>query len=106
MWWWRERATTELVGMTGLNRAEVEGERVVEVGWSISPSRWGQGMAPEAAAAALAWGFEVVGLDEIVSFTLVDNRPSRRVMEKLGMRYCGRFERKGFPHLLYRAAAP
>ena len=35
----------ELVGYTGLNRDEVEGEPVVEVGWSISPGRWGEGLA-------------------------------------------------------------
>ena len=35
--------------------------------------------------AALAYGFDVVGLAEIVSFTTVRNAKSRRVMEKLGM---------------------
>ena len=73
LWWWRERSSGELVGYVGLNRDEVEGEPVVEVGWSIAPARWGEGFAPEAARAAVAWGFERCGLERIVSFTLPEN---------------------------------
>jgi RimJ/RimL family protein N-acetyltransferase len=104
-WWWRDRDAGELVGHVGLHRTEVEGEPAIEVGWSIAPARWGEGLAPEAAAAALAWGFDG-GLDEIVSFTMVENRASQRVMQKLGLQYVREFQRQGFPHVLYRAARP
>ena len=57
----------------------------VEVGWRLARSAWGQGFATEAARAALAWGFETLGLDEVVSFTTVANERSRAVMERLGM---------------------
>lgn len=57
----------------------------VEVGWRLARSAWGRGYAPEGARAAIAYGFDVIGLDEIVSMTTVDNAKSRRVMEKLGM---------------------
>ncbi len=103
LWWWRERETGELVGYTGLNRDQVEARPVVEVGWSISPSRWGEGLATEAGRAALAWGFEQASLERIVSFALLDNLRSRRVMEKLGLRYVRDFERAGLPHVLYDA---
>ncbi len=79
---------------------------MVEVGWSVAPDRWGEGLAPEAAAASLDWGFEVCGLEEIVSFTMPDNHASRRVMEKLGMRYVRDFDRAGLPHVLYRLRRP
>jgi ribosomal-protein-alanine N-acetyltransferase len=101
MWWWRDRATGELVGYAGLNRDEVEAAPIVEIGWSITPARWGEGLATEAARAAAAWGFERAGLDEVVSFALLDNVRSRRVMEKLGMTYARDFERAGLPHALY-----
>jgi ribosomal-protein-alanine N-acetyltransferase len=101
LWWWRERSSGELVGYVGLNRDEVEDEPIVEVGWSISPRRWGEGLAPEAARAALEWGFERCGLERIVAFTLVDNERSQRVTEKIGMHYVREFERGGLPHLLY-----
>jgi ribosomal-protein-alanine N-acetyltransferase len=101
LWWWRERSSGELVGYCGLNRDRVEGEPVVEVGWSITPRRWGEGLAPEAARAAVDWGFQRAGLDRIVSFMLLDNLRSRRVMEKLEMARVREFERAGLPHLLY-----
>lgn len=106
IWWWRERASGELIGNAGLNRTEVEGEPVVEVGWSITPGRWGEGLAPEAATAALERGFDRAGLEEIVAFTLPGNRASRRVMQKLGMRYVRDFERRGLTHVLYRLRRP
>ena len=57
----------------------------VEVGWGLARAHWGKGYAPEGATAALSWGFEEAGLDEVVSFTVPANTSSRRVMEKLGM---------------------
>ena len=57
----------------------------VEVGWRLARAHWGRGYATEAARAALAFGFESVGLGEIVSFTVPANTRSRAVMERLGM---------------------
>jgi ribosomal-protein-alanine N-acetyltransferase len=57
----------------------------VEVGWRLGRPHWGRGFATEAARAALADGFDRVGLDEIVSFTVPANLRSTRVMERLGM---------------------
>ncbi len=106
LWMWREVATGELVGQVGLQPADVDGEAVVEVGWSIAPERWGEGFATDAAAASLDWGFDRIGLPEIVSFAMVENGASIRVMEKLGMSYEREFMRAGFPHALYRLRAP
>jgi RimJ/RimL family protein N-acetyltransferase len=57
----------------------------VEVGWRLAADYWGRGYASEAARAALELGFGPLGLDEVVSFTVPENRRSRRVMERLGM---------------------
>ena len=56
-----------------------------EVGWTVDPQFWGHGYATEAARAAVRFGFEDVGLDEIVSFTVPANARSRAVMERLGI---------------------
>jgi RimJ/RimL family protein N-acetyltransferase len=101
LWWWRERSSGDLIGRIGLNSTEVEGERVVEVGWAVDPERWGQGFASEAAAVSLAWGFEQLGIEEIVAFTLPHNAASRGVMEKLGMSYDRPFDHVGLEHVLY-----
>jgi [ribosomal protein S5]-alanine N-acetyltransferase len=102
LWMWRELASGDLVGQIGLQPADVEGEHVIEVGWSVAPERWGEGFATDAARVSLEWGFERAGLREIASFAMVDNAPSLRVMEKLGMTYERDFPRAGVPHALYR----
>ena len=57
----------------------------VEIGWRIEAEHWGRGYAPEGAREVLRFGFDEVGLDEIVSFTTEANDRSQRVMEKIGM---------------------
>ena len=57
----------------------------VEIGWRLAPVFWGRGFASEAARAALAFGFERAGFDEIVAFTVPANTRSRAVMQRLDM---------------------
>jgi RimJ/RimL family protein N-acetyltransferase len=74
-------------GFVGLWPADFDADftPAVEIGWRLDARFWGQGYAPEAARAALEFGFEQVGLGEIVSFTAVINERSQRVMQKIGM---------------------
>jgi len=74
-------------GFIGLSRPRFDAHFTpcVEIGWRLGPAFWGHGYATEGAFAALQFGFEVLTLDEIVSFTTESNLPSRRVMERLGM---------------------
>jgi RimJ/RimL family protein N-acetyltransferase len=77
----------DFIGFTGLSRPGFEAHFTpcVEVGWRLDAAHWGRGYATEAAEAAVSFGFERLGLEEIVSFTARANRRSIRVMEKLGM---------------------
>jgi RimJ/RimL family protein N-acetyltransferase len=86
----------------------------IEIGWRLAYPFWGRGYATEAARAALAYGFDVMGLDEIVSFTTPDNVASWRVMERLGMTHdpAENFDHPALPaghplrrHVLYRLRA-
>ena len=74
------------IGYVGLWPADfVTGAPMVEVGWREAHAYWGRGYITEAAREALRFGFEDVGLDEIVSFTVPQNERSRRVMERIGL---------------------
>jgi RimJ/RimL family protein N-acetyltransferase len=75
----------------------------VEVGWRLAREQWGKGYATEGARAALAFGFDELGLAEVVSFTSVANERSRRVMERLGM---ARDPADDFDHPLLPPAHP
>ncbi|MDM0112212.1 GNAT family N-acetyltransferase [Variovorax sp. J22R133] len=57
----------------------------VEIAWRLARPYWGQGFASEAAHAALRFGFENVGLAEIVALTVPANKRSQAVMERIGM---------------------
>jgi RimJ/RimL family protein N-acetyltransferase len=75
------------LGFTGLSRPSFEAHftPAVEVGWRLARHAWGHGFATEAARAALEFGFETVGLEEIVSFTVPQNVRSRQVMQRIGL---------------------
>jgi RimJ/RimL family protein N-acetyltransferase len=88
LWAVVERDGGAIVGRTGLTRPE--GWPGIEVGWRIAHDRWGRGYAPEAAAAAVEWGREALGLDHVISLIEDHNLASGRVAEKLGMRAEGR----------------
>ena len=87
LWAVEVRATETFVGFAGLGVPGFDAHftPAIEVGWRLARSAWGQGYATEAGGAALAFGFEQLGLTEIVAFTAAENRRSRAVMERLGM---------------------
>jgi RimJ/RimL family protein N-acetyltransferase len=102
------------VGLT-VPRFEAKFTPCVEIGWRLAAEHWGRGYATEGARAAVTFGFEMLQLREIVSFTVPENQRSRRVMEKLGMTHDeqGDFDHPLLPaghrlsrHVLYRLPGP
>lgn len=84
----RRREDDAFIGMVGIQKVlnpAFPFAPAVEVGWRLAKAFWRQGYAGEAARAALAHGFDVLGLPEIVAFTAIPNLPSRAVMTSLGM---------------------
>jgi RimJ/RimL family protein N-acetyltransferase len=109
------RSDKALVGGLGFSWAaeEVPNGPHVEIGWIFGRQYWGQGLAYEAAQAGLAWASQHIAAPEIIGYTSAINTPSRRLMEKLGMRYdpADDFEDTSVPegnplrpHVLYRIA--
>src|SRR3990167_4707868 len=81
--------TGEFIGFIGLEDVYFTANftPAVEIGWRLAFDYWGKGYATEGAMASLRYGFEVLKLEEIVSFTAVQNMRSRAVMEKIGMHH-------------------
>ncbi len=103
----------DFIGFIGLAKPSFEAHftPAVEIGWRLASDQWGKGYATEGAKAALAYGFEALNLQEIVSFTATQNMRSRRIMEKIGMSYNPKddFDHPKLPedhplkrHVLYR----
>jgi RimJ/RimL family protein N-acetyltransferase len=85
--WWsiEDRQTGRLVGSAGaFFRHE---STVMEMGWNTYRPFWGQGIANEAAAAVLQYAFEVRREPKVWALIGPGNASSRRVAERLGMRF-------------------
>ena len=80
-----EKTTNKIVGWCGLWRLKETGE--TEVGYAIAKEFWGNGFAAEAARRFLQYGFEELNLKKVVAVAMPENNASRRVMEKLGMKF-------------------
>jgi RimJ/RimL family protein N-acetyltransferase len=86
-WWAVEVLSTgEFIGLTGLDQVD-DGMPFtgVEVGWRLARAAWGHGYATEAALASLDFGFDVLGLPEILAVTTAGNLRSQAVMRRIGM---------------------
>jgi RimJ/RimL family protein N-acetyltransferase len=105
------------IGFVGLSVPSFEAHFTpcVEIGWRLAREYWRSGYATEAARAALEFGFQQLGLREIVSFTVPANQRSRNVMERIGMTHSpgDDFDHPLLPpgnplsrHVLYRVAGP
>ena len=88
-----------LIGHGGLNYVPEFGE--TEVLWALHPDVWGKGYATEVARAALAYGFETLGLGLIFAIALPDNLASQAVMKRIGLRYRKRVDYRGFSDIVW-----
>jgi ribosomal-protein-alanine N-acetyltransferase len=102
----------EFIGFVGLHKpkATLPFSPCVEIGWRLLKKYWGNGYASEAAREALKYSFEILCLNEVVSFTTVSNFRSQAVMERLGLHNTHQnFEHPDLPkghalskHVLYK----
>ena len=118
-----DRASGEVVGRGGLSRTPVDDDwgqlyeflpaapwvraehagrqpfvahaNWLEIGWALRREFWGRGYAAEIGGAGLAFAFEVLGVQAVVSCTVRHNARSRAVMERIGMRYAGEIRTRG-----------
>ena len=77
--------TKRFVGASGL--VYYDGTSEIEMGYRLLKENWNQGYATEVSFGLLKYGFKRLALKKIVSSAHIDNLASRRVMEKIGMRY-------------------
>jgi ribosomal-protein-alanine N-acetyltransferase len=82
-WAVEDKAQGKLLGYAGIRSLEGQPELV----YLLAKEYWGMGLATEVAAACLRYGFTEKGFDSILALTRPLNVRSRRVMEKIGMRF-------------------
>jgi ribosomal-protein-alanine N-acetyltransferase len=102
LWVFRDQTDKRFVGRGGLRNVTLGAENEVEVAYAVMAEFWSKGVATEIATVSLKVAFERIGIGNIVAFTLPTNWASRRVMEKVGLRYERDIVHAGRPHVLYR----
>ena len=80
----------EFVGWFGL-RASPAGPHEGELGYRLRRRHWGHGLATEGSRALLRHAFDRLQLERVYAETMAVNTPSRRVLEKVGMRHVRTF---------------
>jgi RimJ/RimL family protein N-acetyltransferase len=97
-WVLEERRSGDLIGLCGLMHVPFEAffTPAVEISWRLSSKWQGQGLAKEAAQAALNFAFESLKLERVVAFTVTGNAASWGLMKRLGMRKIGEFDNSEF----------
>ncbi len=101
LWAVEQRAGSRFVGRIGI--LHPEGRPEPELGYSIARAFWGQRLAYEGAAAALAW-YRAQGAPPPVSYIDPANHPSQRVATRLGAHLEGTLELHGKPVDAWRHA--
>ena len=87
-WAMADRSDDRFIGTTALFSLSGPLHRA-ELGYSLAPSRQGQGLATEAVRRALDFGFDVLGLERVEADVDPRNEASCRLAERLG------FQREG-----------
>jgi RimJ/RimL family protein N-acetyltransferase len=90
-WAAEENATGRFVGWFHFRPAKDAPPGEVELGYRLRKSAWGKGYATEGSRALIDKGFTELGVERVVAFTMTVNVASRRVMEKVGLKYVRTF---------------
>jgi RimJ/RimL family protein N-acetyltransferase len=75
------KTTDEVMGMID---PRIEGTRV-GIGYVLGRVYWGKGYMPEATRAIIGWAFQQPTIYRVYATTDIENIPSQRVLEKVGM---------------------
>lgn len=98
-WAIEERSSGRLTGRAGIiNPVDWPGP---EVGYLLGRAWWGRGYATEAARAAMDWGFEQIGFDDLLSLIDPANKASIAVATRLGESLRGETDLWGNTVLVY-----
>lgn len=91
-----------LIGLAGLISQSIEGEDLVEVGYRLDPTYWGQGLASEATQSIAEYAFTTLGLEHLICIIDPKNTRSVPVALRIGMHFWKKTTFHGFSVDIYR----
>ena len=97
-----EKSSSKLIGMGGLTPWKWNDEDLIDITYRLRTSAQGQGYGMELARALVDYGFQVLKLKQITATITPDNLPSKKIAEKLGLKFDQKIVLLGVPTDLYR----
>ena len=94
------KETNEILGWCGLRF--IEDTKHIDLGYRFLKKYWNKGYGTEAAQACLNYGFEKLGMKEIMARAMKENIGSIQVMKKIGMVYWKEEDCHAEPGVYYR----
>ena len=82
-----EKTSGLFVGRAGLAHLDYDDTQPLEVAYLLTKNSWGKGYATELGQAIIQWAFGNLTFSKLIAHTNSKNVRSRRVLEKIGMRY-------------------
>lgn len=82
------KSTDKMIGTCGFTKFDYYNDSA-EIGYALNPKYHGAGIATEAVARVIEFGFKNLNLNRLECRYMVENVASRRVMEKNGMVFEG-----------------
>ena len=105
LWIVRDRAG-HFLGRAGIRPLTIQGVREIEIAYTFHQAAWGQGYASEIAEALRDIAFGPLDLPALAGIVMIENRPSRRVLEKTGFVFERTYVEGGHALDLLRMANP
>lgn len=102
------KETGEFIGWAGLKlERNVNGhDSHYDLGYRFIQKHWGKGYASEAAAAFVDYGFNVMNLEKINATADPSNAASRKVLERVGLKFIETFDHEGEEEVWYEMVNP
>ncbi|WP_433813330.1 GNAT family N-acetyltransferase [Flavobacterium johnsoniae] len=103
------KETNEFLGWSGIKfiTDEINGHtNFYEIGYRFIEKHWGKGYATEAGKAFVNYAFNEMKVDALYAYADAGNENSRKILEKLGLRYVNSFEYEGEIEVWYEIKNP
>ena len=100
-WAMIEKTTHNFVGWAGLKLIKEPTNHhcnYYDLGYRLHKNYWGKGFATEAAKASVDYGINQLNLKDIYGIADVNNVASKKVLEKVGLKFIETFNLEGTPH--------
>ncbi len=97
------KENNEFIGWCGLRF--IEDTKQIDLGYRFMKKYWNKGYGTEAAQACLNYGFEKLGMKEIMARANKENIGSIKIMEKIGMTFWKEEDCHDEPGVYYKMTA-